>query len=492
MDRRPGSTIEITIVTSQHSSDDADSNTGEILQHGIQESDSSPVDDSTSYFKNVSLKFASGAIGFVLNTASGMIVARTLGATGNGTAALLILIPNTVGWFTNLGVGRANGYLVGARKHTPQTLLGNSLSLVVIISLMIGMTGWIAMPLYLRYLSDTGINRPMLILAFLVVPLTLLEMYLEGLLLGLERIARLSFVSIARFSSLLVVNVVVVLVLGLGVWGVVLSAIAAPAICVAIYAYFLRSDARMRPGFDIVALKDALAFGIQGHVGSVLFFLNLRLDVFIVSFFAGARNVGLYAVATTLAELLPYLSTAFSFVLFPRTASSNAETANRFTPGVVRLSTFITSAAAVGLFAVSRPLITIFYSEEFLPALHPLWILLPGTVSIGYASVIHSDLSGRGKPYYSTYGALVSLFVTVILDLWMIPRWGIIGAAIASSAAHTTNAAMAAYFYLRETETKPTDLLLIRKSDIKRGLDAGYEIASSISQSLRAWWPLEG
>ena len=42
------------------------------------------------------------------------------------------------------------------------------------------------MPLYLRYLWDNGINKPMLILAFLVVPLTLLEMYLEGLLLGLE------------------------------------------------------------------------------------------------------------------------------------------------------------------------------------------------------------------------------------------------------------------------------------------------------------------
>lgn len=457
-----------------------------------QESDSSPVDGSKSYLKNVSLKFMCGMIGFVLSIASGMIVARMLGAKGNGTAALLILIPNTVAWFTNLGVGKANGYFVGAKKHTLQTLVGNSLSLVAIISLLTGAAGWVAMPLSLQYLSDSNINRSMLTLAFSIVPLSLLEMYLEGLLLGLERIAQLSLVTVTRFFSLLALNVLLVVVLGLGVWGVLFSAIAAPSICVVIYFYLLRHDARMRPGFDVRALKAALVFGLQGHIGNVLHFMNLRLDVFIVSLFAGTRSVGLYAVSTALAELLPHFSTAFSFVLFPRTVSSDPETASQFTPGVARLSAFITIVAAVGLFLVSRPLITLFYSEKFLPSLYPLWILLPGMVSLGYAGVLHSDLSGRGKPYYSTYGALVSLFVTVGLDLWLIPRWDIIGAALASSAAYITNAAIAVCFYLSETGTKPADLLLIRKSDIRTGLNAGREIAPSLNQAFRAWWPLKG
>ena len=464
-----------------------------VAEKSLEESCDNPVNGSKSYLKNVSLKFASGAIGFVLSIASGMIVARALGVEGNGTAALLLLIPNMIAWFANLGIGRANGYLAGARKHTPQALVGNSLSLVAIISLLIGMAGWITMPLSLQYLSDSNINRPMLTLAFLIVPLALLEVYLEGLLLGLERIAQLSLVTVTRFFSLLALNVLLVVAFRLGIWGVLFSAIAAPSICVVIYSYLLRHDARMRPGFDVRALKAALVFGLQGHVGNVLHFMNLRLDVFIVSFFAGARSVGLYAVSTALAELLPYFSTAFSFVLFPRTASSDPETASQFTPVVARLAAFITIVAAVGLFLVSRPLITLFYSEEFLPSLYPLWILLPGMVSLGYAGVIHSDLSGRGKPYYSTYGAVVSLFVTVGLDLWLIPRWDITGAALASSVAYTINAAMAVYFYLRETGTDPADLLLIRKGDIRIGLKAGREIALSLkNQALRTGWSLKG
>jgi len=450
------------------------------------------MNSSTSYLKNVSLKFVSGGIGLLLSTASGMIVARTLGAEGNGTAALLLLIPNMIAWVTNLGVGRANGYLVGARKHPLQKLVGNSLSLVVIISLLVGTAYWIVMPISLQFLSDSNITRPMLTLAFLGVPLAILEMYLEGLLLGLERIAQLSLVTIIRFSSLLALNVVLILVFGLDVWGVLLSAIATFGICSVIYAFFLRDKARMQPNLNLKALQAALTFGLQGHVGNVLHFLNLRLDVFIVSFLAGARSVGLYVVATALAELLTCFSASFSFVLFPRTASSDQETASRFTPRVVRLSTLITIVAAVGMFLVSRPLITAFYSEEYLPALYPLWILLPGVVSLGYAGVIYSDLGGRGRPYYSTYGALVSLLITGGLDLWLIPRWNIIGAALASSAAYTANAVIAAYFYLRVTGTEPANLLLIRKGDIKAGFDAGHEMALSLNQAFRAWWPLKG
>jgi len=86
----------------------------------------------------------------------------------------------------SLGVKNANGYLAGARKHTPQALVGNSLSLSITISLLTGIAYWVAMPLSIKFLSDSDISRYTLILAFLIVPLSLLEMYLNGILLGLE------------------------------------------------------------------------------------------------------------------------------------------------------------------------------------------------------------------------------------------------------------------------------------------------------------------
>jgi len=294
-------------------------------------------------------------------------------------------------------------------------------------------------------------------------------------------------VSIVRFSSLLVLNVVLVLILKLGVLGALCAAVATPGICVVMYSFFLKSDAKIWPGFDMRALKDSLVFGVQAHLGTILQFFNHRLDVFIVNFFAGATSVGLYAVAVSLTELLWFLPNAFGFVLFPKTASSSPETAKRFTPKVARLSALITAVAAGGLFLVSRPVITFLYTEEFLPSLYPLWILLPGAVSISYSQIIFNDLGGRGKPYYGTLASLVSLFVTLGGDIVLIPRFGIIGAAVASSLAYITNAMVAVCAYLKVSGNNLTDIIMIQPGDVRAGLDAGREIVTRLKRSLRTW-----
>lgn len=440
---------------------------------------------TANYLKNVSLKLSSGIVSFVMNYAVGIITARALGAEGYGMVTVLVLIPTMIAMFGNLGVDKANGYLAGAHKHTVQTLLNNSALLTITISLLVGIAYWAFMPLTIKLVSTGSASKPLLGLVFVAVPFGLLEMYLQGILWGQERIAQLSLVSIVRFFSLLVLNVMLVLVFGLGVLGAVLAAIATPGICAALYLILLRKDVRVEFGWGRNALKDALVFGIQAHLGNVLSFLGSRLDVFIINLFVGVTEVGYYAVAVSLAEMLLHVPMAFAFVLFPKTAASDPETAKRFTPKVARLTGFATLAIAVGLFLASKFLITVLYGEEFAPALYPLWILLPGMVCVGYSQVIFSDLGGRGKPYYGTLAASFALLVTIGIDLLLIPRWGILGAAIASSLSSLTNATVAIIVYMRLTENKLIDVLLIQRRDITTSLQTGREMVLAISQSLR-------
>jgi len=442
--------------------------------------------ETALYLRDVSLKLGSGVVAFVMNFASGFIVARTLGAEGNGAAALLILIPTMIAMFGSLGIDKANGYLVGAKKWGVQVLLGNSLFLAATISLLAGLAYWAAMPLTLNFLSAKGINQPMLKLAFAIAPLALLEMYLYGILWGLSRIPQLSLVSLVRFSSHLALSVVLVVILKRGVEGAVIAAVVTPGICVALYLIFLRSDARLLLSCSKNALKDALTFGIQVHLANLLQFLNYRLDVFIVNYFIGVTDVGFYVVAVSLVELVWYLPDACGFVLFPKTASSDSDVATQFTLKVARLSIFLTAIAALGLLLVSRWLIVTFYTTEFLPALYPLWALLPGAVCLSLSKIIFSDLGGRGKPYYGAFASLVSLFVTLGLDLLLIPRWGIMGAAVASSASYLTNASVALIAYLRLTGNTLTKVLVIQRSDLDAGLRAGRDVILRMHKSFHA------
>jgi len=103
-----------------------------------------------------------------------------------------------------------------------------------------------------------------------------------------------------------------------------------------------------------------------------------------------------------------------------------------------------------------------------LPALHPLWLLLPGIVTLTAAKVISSYLSGIGKPTYSTYIAAGTVALTVALDLFLIPRYGISGAAAASSIVYTCTAVASVWIFKYESGAGLMETLIVQPEDFVR------------------------
>jgi O-antigen/teichoic acid export membrane protein len=84
------------------------------------------------------------------------------------------------------------------------------------------------------------------------------------------------------------------------------------------------------------------------------------------------------------------------------------------------------------------------FGEAFRASVPVIWWILPGTVALAVSKVMCADLLARGMPEYSSVFAFVTLIVTVVLDLLLIPRMGIQGAALASSVAYFTNSTLVA------------------------------------------------
>ena len=101
-------------------------------------------------------------------------------------------------------------------------------------------------------------------------------------------------------------------------------------------------------------------------------------------------------------------------------------------------------------------------------ALIPLWLLLPGIVFMAAAKVISSYLSGIGKPIYTTYIAAGAVIVTVILDLLLIPPYGISGAAIASSITYTGTAIASVWLLKVESGAGWLESLVVKREDFAR------------------------
>jgi len=400
-------------------------------------------------------------LGFLIN----MITARVLEPSGKGTLALTVLVPTFASLFLRFGVDIANVYFLGSRKHTLQAILGNSLMVVTATNL-------VAVPLYIiciPLISNTiaaGVEPSLLLLASLLLPLNLLGGHLSPIFLGLQRVKKYNFITLWGKVTALFFIVMLVVALRLGVVGAICASILASALVVGWALRELSKDVSVRPILNPGLLKESVSFGFRGYLANVVQFFNYRLDVFMVNYFVGVTNVGLYSIAVTGAELLWYIPQAVAIILFPRTAATGAEEAKLFTPKVCRNTLLITLIAALGLSVASKPLIIFIFGEAYALSVIPLWLLIPGVVALSISKILCGDLAGRGLLQYGAYSSAISLVATIVCDLLLIPRWGIAGAAVASSISYCIATLVVLFFYVRISGNGLSIVLIPRKEDV--------------------------
>jgi O-antigen/teichoic acid export membrane protein len=376
------------------------------------------------------------------------LVARWLGVEGKGVISLLLLVPNMLGLFLGGGIGVANVYHTGTQRWDVSTLAQNSMGMMILATAL-GIVG-VGIAALSGVLSRIlpNVPLPLLFVALIAFPVNLSRGYLAGILQGLQRIITVNIAAVIQSVITLLLNIVLIVVLDVGLIGALSASIIAGIINLAVVVWSLRrTGVRFRPVWNLTVIRSTLGYGLRGYVGNILQFFDYRLDMFIVNYLLGAAGTGIYSVSVALAELLWYLPNAVGFVIFPKAATSRAEVMNRFTPRVFGITLALTLLGGVGLVVVGQPFIRIVYSADFLPAYGPLLALLPGVILMGSAKVLTNEIAGRGYPHYNSINSGLALVVTIALDLLLIPRYGVLGASIASSIAYTVIFFTAIGFY---------------------------------------------
>jgi O-antigen/teichoic acid export membrane protein len=91
--------------------------------------------------------------------------------------------------------------------------------------------------------------------------------------------------------------------------------------------------------------------------------------------------------------------------------------------------------------AIAAPVVLpLVYGDAFRDAVVPAWVLLVGLAGGGVTGVLTAFLSGSGRPGLGSAALGSGLVVTLALDIALIPAFGIVGAATASTLAYLTTA----------------------------------------------------
>ena len=227
------------------------------------------------------------------------------------------------------------------------------------------------------------------------------------------------------------------------------------------------SRVRLRFRWTRDLVRRAVSFGLQGHLAGVVKFLNLRLDLLLVNIFLGPAHVGYYAISVMVAEKIWYIPDVLSIALHPRVAHGGDEQANRDTSMVSRQTILIVSAPCIIILLFGKPLVGLLYSDLFIPAVTPLLILLPGILASSLSRVISSDLMARGYPRVVLWAGLTGLIVNIGLNVILIPRMGIAGAALASSVSYSLDALVMQTAFVKLTGLSMRSMLIPGSEDFR-------------------------
>lgn len=176
-------------------------------------------------------------------------------------------------------------------------------------------------------------------------------------------------------------------------------------------------------------MKQALPFALAGLSVKVYSYV----DSLCLRFFHGETSVGLYAVAYKLTYALQFLPLAFTAALYPALASSYAirdevEVRRTFCASLRLMAAFGFPLSA-GLSALAPKIIPFMYRQEYAGSILPLevlpWVLLPIFLDFPIGAL----LNAMHRASLKTVAMVVTMAVNVILNLWLVPVYGPVGAA---------------------------------------------------------------
>jgi len=395
--------------------------------------------------------FATRLLMIVNSVAAGIIVAWWLGAKGVGELAVINVAVTTIVQLGSFGLPSSNTYFIAKDQERFRAAAINSL----VFALAVGSILAIGLSALASFRPDWfGFIPPKLIrIASISIPFQLLTLIGLNILLAIGKVKEFNLLDLAGQSFVLINAVVVLLVLNSGLDALVTLNTAASIVVSLAVALLLalsaRSLAQSKWRADISLLRRMITYGLKFHVSILAGVIMLRADLLVVNHFRGPAEAGVYSVASQFGLLLMLLPGVIATLLFPRvTAEQDAR--GETTCLVTRYTTFIMFLCCLAAAPFSL-LLPVLYGAAFSDATRLLLILLPGVYLMGLESVLVQHFNALGLPRAIPVYWVVTLVLNLILVFALAPRYGALGAAIASTISYAAIFALVALHFHTST-----------------------------------------
>jgi O-antigen/teichoic acid export membrane protein len=428
------------------------------------ELDKNKAIESTSS-KNIVLTFSTSILLLFFSTITGILTARLLGPSGKGTLTAVIIWPAFLAAIGSLGITEAITYFTAKSERSAPWIYANGVLLALVQSSVLICIGIIIFPFVFKGQGSRILNEAYIYLLF--IPLNLLTLILQALLGGKLKFKYYNLIRIV-VSAVILAGLVVLAVTGrFYVINIILLYLLANSVTLLTAWLLIRSEGLHIGRIDIAGIQAMLSYGLRSHLGNISAMVNERLDQLIISIFLIPSELGLYAIAVTLTTMIVMIGSSIAIVAFPSMSNQSSndilpETLSRYT----RITFFVSASLAVIMTIFISPLINLLFGPAYLPAVGVTRILLFASVALSVNRVLQAGFKSINRPWISSKSEVLAVFVTLVALLILLPRFGILGAGIASTLAYSTSLIYLILNSIRIIDTQLYRMLLLKKEDI--------------------------
>jgi len=291
-----------------------------------------------------------------------------------------------------------------------------------------------------HYFHSVTAAQLMAVFAFALIVSFIEEIFVYSFQ-GFQKMIYFSMAPAVRMTLVLLITFVL-LKTGAGIMAPVYAFLITYAIMSLVYpVLFIKTTFRdffsVKSNISSSLTKTIFKFGILTMLTFTGGYILSYTDTLVLTYFRTLKEVGWYQVAMPSTTLLWYIPQAVSTIILPMASELWSKNEKGLLSTGIEMAHKYSFVAVVplALIMLTFPeiMIRVLFGEAYVPAAQALQILAVGAIIFSISTLNTAAFSGIGHPQVNTKIIFTAALINLILNLILIPLYGIIGAASATT-----------------------------------------------------------
>ncbi|WP_455392249.1 flippase [[Eubacterium] cellulosolvens] len=377
-----------------------------------------------------------------------IILARLLGKDLYGLIASTIGVAAVIGLFAKLGITEASAKFISEHlAKEERAKLKNVIYSTALLEVTLGAITAIICFIFAEPLATMVFHKPQLVTTLKIIAgmifLVALTNIFTGIFLGYYKMELFAIANISGNITRLIVSITLVW-LGYGLLGAVTGFVVGAAVnsLLGLSLYLVSvhptlSKTKMKSISVKPEIKKLIGFGIPIIITAGMMIIYQWTDTLCLTAFTEVRYISWYNIAFGMVAMTLIFSQTLNTSFFPIVselhAKKKAKSIRMAYISLTKLLAHLMNILIISMMALAPQIIVLLYGTDYLPALIPFLILALWGLIRPYNVLSGAIPIGMGKPQINAKVAVVTAASNLGLNLTLIPFFGMLGAAVATT-----------------------------------------------------------